>query len=108
MDDETSILKTQLYAACVDACSDTPDRLFSQEDLMSLDVIPPKDVKKLLQIIQILTRERLFAPVHFHSGLAWRIRPEAEAEKYVHYVHYALFAPTILYSDRSLTAPFPF
>ncbi|KAI0383653.1 RNA polymerase Rpc34 [Hypomontagnella monticulosa] len=82
MDDETSILKTQLYAACEDACSDTPDRLFSQEDLMSLDVIPPKDVKKLLQIIQILTRERLFAPVHFHSGLAWRIRPEAEAEKY--------------------------
>ncbi|OTA90707.1 hypothetical protein M434DRAFT_364782 [Hypoxylon sp. CO27-5] len=82
MDDETSILKNQLFAACQDACSDNPDKLFSQEDLMALDVVPPKDVKKLLQIIQILTRERLFAPVHFHSGLAWRVRPEEEAAKY--------------------------
>ncbi|KAI1374339.1 RNA polymerase Rpc34 [Hypoxylon crocopeplum] len=82
MDDETSILKTQLYAACEMACGDNPNRLFSQEDLMALDVVPPKDVKKLLQIIQILTRERLLAPVHFQSSLAWRVRPEAEAAKY--------------------------
>ncbi|KAI2467102.1 RNA polymerase Rpc34 [Annulohypoxylon bovei var. microspora] len=82
MDDETSLLKTQLYTACEDACSGDPNRLFSQEDLMTLDVVPPKDVKKLLQIVQLLTRERLFAPVHFHSGLAWRVRPEAEAVKY--------------------------
>ncbi|KAI1479162.1 hypothetical protein K445DRAFT_53891 [Daldinia sp. EC12] len=84
MDEQTSILKNQLYAACEDACRDNPERFFSQEDLMTLDVVPPKDVKKLLQIIQILTRERLFAPVHFHSGLAWRLRPEAEAAKYKH------------------------
>ncbi|KAI5865677.1 RNA polymerase Rpc34 [Durotheca rogersii] len=82
MDDETSILKDQLYAACEDACGEDPDRLFSQDDLMGLGVVAPKDVKKLLQIIQLLTKERLFSPVHFHSGLAWRIRPEAEAAKY--------------------------
>ncbi|KAI0396434.1 RNA polymerase Rpc34 subunit [Xylariaceae sp. FL0594] len=82
MDEQTALLKTQLYAACEDACSGDPDRLFTQEDLTALDVIPPKDIKKLLQIIQILTNERLFAPVHLHSGLAWRLRPEAEAAKY--------------------------
>ncbi|KAI2604516.1 RNA polymerase Rpc34 [Hypoxylon fragiforme] len=82
MDDKTSILKDQLYAACEEACKDNPDRLFSQEDLTALNVVPAKDVKKLLQIVQILTKERLFAPVHFHSGLAWRLRPEAEAAKY--------------------------
>ncbi|KAL7620887.1 34-kDa subunit of RNA polymerase III (C), partial [Parahypoxylon ruwenzoriense] len=82
MDNETLILKDQLHAACEDACSEEPNRLFSQEDLMALNVIPPKDVKKLLQIVQLLTNERLFAPVNFHSGLAWRVRPEAEAAKY--------------------------
>ncbi|KAI1163217.1 RNA polymerase Rpc34 subunit [Nemania serpens] len=82
MDEQTALLKTQLYAACEEACTGDPDRLFTQEDLTGLDVIPPKDIKKLLQIIQILTNERLFAPVHLHSGLAWRLRPEAEATKY--------------------------
>ncbi|KAI0509108.1 RNA polymerase Rpc34 subunit [Xylaria bambusicola] len=82
MDEDTAALKTQLYAACEEACSSDPDRLFTQEDLTALDIIPPKDLKKLLQLIQILTNERLFAPVHLHSGLAWRLRPEAEAAKY--------------------------
>ncbi|KAI0000231.1 RNA polymerase Rpc34 [Xylariaceae sp. FL0662B] len=82
MDEETSILKTQLYNACEDAASSDPDRLFSQDDLMALDVVPPKDIKRLLQIVQLLTNEHLFAPVHFQSGLAWRVRPEAEAAKY--------------------------
>ncbi|KAJ3565403.1 hypothetical protein NPX13_g7517 [Xylaria arbuscula] len=82
MDDETAALKEQLYAACEEACSSDPDRLFTQEDLTALDVIPPKDIKKLLLLIQILTNERLFAPVHLHSGLAWRLRPKTEADKY--------------------------
>ncbi|TRX95042.1 hypothetical protein FHL15_004127 [Xylaria flabelliformis] len=82
MDEQTTLLKGKLYAACEEACSSDPDRLFTQEDLTALDVIPPKDIKKLLQLIQILTNERLFAPVHLHSGLAWRLRPEAEAAKY--------------------------
>ncbi|KAI4865519.1 RNA polymerase Rpc34 [Hypoxylon rubiginosum] len=82
MDDQTSILKSQLYDACQDACSNNPDKLFSQEDLMGLGVLPPKDVKKLLQIIQLLTKERLLAPVHFHNSLAWRLRSEADAAKY--------------------------
>ncbi|OTB02656.1 hypothetical protein M426DRAFT_74437 [Hypoxylon sp. CI-4A] len=82
MDDKTAILKDQLFAACEESCSDDPNKLFSQEDLMALNVVP--DVKKLVQIIQILTKERLFVPVHFQSGLAWRVRPEAEAAKYKH------------------------
>ncbi|KAI1384340.1 RNA polymerase Rpc34 [Hypoxylon trugodes] len=84
MDDQTSILKDQLYVACEDACSHDPEKLFSQEDLMGLNVVPPKDVKKLLQIIQLLTKERLFVPVHFHNGLFWRVRSESDAAKYKH------------------------
>ncbi|KAI0020781.1 RNA polymerase Rpc34 subunit [Xylariomycetidae sp. FL0641] len=82
MDEQTALLKTQLYAACEDACNLEPDRLFTQEDLMGLEVVPPKDLKKLVQIISQLTAERLFAPVHLHSGVAWRLRPQAEAAKY--------------------------
>ncbi|KAI1500232.1 DNA-directed RNA polymerase III subunit RPC6 [Biscogniauxia marginata] len=82
MDDDTSGLKTLLYSTCEEAANGIPDKLFTQEDLMALDVIPPKDVKKLLKIIQLLTDERLFAPVYMPSGLAWRLRPEAEAAKY--------------------------
>ncbi|KAI2604637.1 RNA polymerase Rpc34 [Hypoxylon sp. NC1633] len=82
MDDAISILKHQLYSACLDICNESPEKLFSQEDLMSLDIVPPKDVKKLLQIVQSLTKERLFAPVHFHSSLQWRVRREDEAAKY--------------------------
>ncbi|KAI0203543.1 RNA polymerase Rpc34 subunit [Astrocystis sublimbata] len=82
MDEKPEDLKAKLYAACGDACSSDPDRLFTQEDLTALDVVPPKDIKKLLQLIQSLTNEKLFAPVHLQSGLAWRLRPEAEAAKY--------------------------
>lgn len=81
MDEQMVLLKTQLYAACEEACSDDPDRLFTQEDIMALEVIPPDEIKKLMQVVTILTNERLFAPVHLHSGLAWRLRPEAEATK---------------------------
>ncbi|KAI5922084.1 DNA-directed RNA polymerase III subunit RPC6 [Camillea tinctor] len=82
MDEDTSTLKTQLYSSCEETANGDPGKLFTQEDLMALDVIPPKDVKKLLKIIQVLTDERLFAPVYMPSGLAWRLRPQAEAAKY--------------------------
>ncbi|KAI6082487.1 RNA polymerase Rpc34 [Hypoxylon rubiginosum] len=82
MDDETSILKSQLYEACRDACATEPDKPFSQEDLQRLNVLPPKDIKRLMQLIQLLTKERLLAPVNFQHGLAWRLRSEADAAKY--------------------------
>jgi DNA-directed RNA polymerase III subunit RPC6 len=79
--DELSILKDQLYSACQDAFPGDYDKTLSQDDLMGLDVIPPKDIKKLMDVVSILTKERLFAPVNHHSGLAWRVRTEAEAAK---------------------------
>ena len=82
LNDELSILKDQLYDACHEAFAGDYEKPLSQDDLMKLEVIPPKDVKKLMDVISILTRERLFAPVHLHSGLAWRMRPEEEANKY--------------------------
>ncbi|KAI0474148.1 RNA polymerase Rpc34 subunit [Xylariaceae sp. FL0804] len=82
MDEQTQLLKTQLYSACEDASAGDPDKLFTQEDLVALDVVPPKELKKLLLVVTLLTNEKLFAPVHLQSGLAWRLRPEAEAAKY--------------------------
>lgn len=81
LNDELHILKDQLYDACHDIFAGDYEKPLSQDDLMGLEVIPPKDVKKLMDVISLLTRERLFAPVHLHSGLAWRMRPEAEAAK---------------------------
>lgn len=79
--EELQLLKDQLYDACHDAFAGDYEKPLSQDDLMGLEVIPPKDVKKLMDVISLLTRERLFAPVHLHSGVAWRMRPEAEAVK---------------------------
>ncbi|CAJ2500787.1 Uu.00g036400.m01.CDS01 [Anthostomella pinea] len=80
MDEQTSLLKTQLYAACEDALTRDPDRVFTQNELMGLDVV--QDAKMLLQLIIPLQKEKLFAPVQFEGGTAWRLRSEAEAAKY--------------------------
>ncbi|RYP33457.1 hypothetical protein DL767_004735 [Monosporascus sp. MG133] len=80
--EELHILKDQLYEACQQAFAGDYERALSQDDLMGLDIIPPKDIKKLMDVVSLLTRERLFAPVNLHSGLAWRMRPETEAAKY--------------------------
>ena len=81
LNEELSILKDQLYDSCHEAFAGDYEKALSQDDLMGLEVIPPKDIKKLMDVISLLTRERLFAPVHLHSGLAWRMRPVAEAAK---------------------------
>ncbi|ORY57763.1 RNA polymerase Rpc34 [Pseudomassariella vexata] len=88
MDDQTSILKDQLYSACEQKLDPDGegekayDRLFSQDDLFSLDVVPPKDLKTLMKLISMLTNDYLFIPVNTNNGPAWRLRPEIEAAKY--------------------------
>ncbi|KAI1259911.1 RNA polymerase Rpc34 subunit [Xylariaceae sp. FL1019] len=79
---QTILLKTQLYEACKAAASSHEIKLFTQDDLINLDVVPPKDIKKLTDLIQMLTRERFFAPVAAQSGLAWRLRTEDEVAKF--------------------------
>ncbi|KAI1404289.1 RNA polymerase Rpc34 [Hypoxylon fuscum] len=78
MDEETKLLKDALY----DACQETPDKLFSQDDLMALDIVPQSDIKKLLQLVSLLTKERLLFPVNLHNSLAWRAASKADVAKY--------------------------
>ena len=78
---ELSLLKEQLYAACEDAFNADYDKPMTQEDLMGLEIVPPKDIKKLMDIITALTHDRLLVPVNLHSGLAWKLRAQSEAAK---------------------------
>ncbi|KAI1334624.1 DNA-directed RNA polymerase III subunit RPC6 [Xylariaceae sp. FL0016] len=80
MDDKSAILQEQLYAACEDAAAGNPKKLFTQQDLMALDVVT--DVKMLMPLIQLLTNDRLLAPVRINNSLAWRVRSQVEASKY--------------------------
>ncbi|KAH8681887.1 RNA polymerase Rpc34 [Xylariales sp. PMI_506] len=85
--DKISILKDQLYAACQSQLDGDDEKaynskVFTQEDLQNLDVIPPKDLKTLAQVIHELTEEYLFIVVNTQYGAAWRLRQESEALKY--------------------------
>lgn len=81
-----SVLKDLLYTACVEKLggNDEKDwqRVFTQEDLQNIGVIPPKDLKTLVQVIRDLTDEFLLITIATAHGTAWRIRPESEAIKY--------------------------
>lgn len=83
--DKLSILKNQLYDACVEKLDGDDDKayqkLFSQEDLQNLDAVP-KDLKTLLQVIKGLMDDYLFVALSTSHGSAWRLRPESEAIKY--------------------------
>lgn len=79
--EELSLLKTQLYTACEETFGADYDKPMTQDDLFGLEVVPPKDIKKLMEVITALTNERLLVPVNLHSGLAWKLRAEAEAAK---------------------------
>lgn len=80
--EELSLLKTQLYTACEETFGADYDKPMTQDDLFGLEVVPPKDIKKLMEVITALTHDRLLVPVNLHSGLAWKLRAEAEAAKY--------------------------
>ncbi|KAJ1330850.1 DNA-directed RNA polymerase III subunit RPC6 [Microdochium nivale] len=82
LSEELSLLKTQLYTACEETFGADYDKPMTQDDLFGLEVVPPKDIKKLMEVITALTHERLLVPVNLHSGLAWKLRAEAEAAKY--------------------------
>lgn len=58
--------------------------MFSQDDLLRLDVIPNRDVKLLMQAVQMLSNEKLFITMRDPSGqMLWKWRDAQEAHKYV-------------------------
>lgn len=86
MDENKEVLKDQLYYACQAQLPGDDDaayeQVFTQEDLQGLDVVPPKDLKTLMGLVQALTNDMLFIPLSTAHGPVWRLRPEKEAAKY--------------------------
>lgn len=79
--DKIQILKDALYEAARDHGSD--QRLFTQRDLMDMQVIPQDNIGLLIQVIQILCDEKLFVGNTTASGLSWRWRSREDAKKCV-------------------------
>lgn len=74
-----NVYRDLLYDAVVQHGSES--RLFSQNDLLDLDVIPARDVLLLVKVIQALTSAKLLVAITSATGLAWRWRSREEAKK---------------------------
>lgn len=92
-DTKIQILKDALYEEIRQHGSEA--RLFTQKDLLDLDIIPNNDIVLLIQVIQGLCDDKLLVATETqHAGLAWRWRSREEAKKYVLYRrHLALISP---------------
>ncbi|KAK4041419.1 hypothetical protein C8A01DRAFT_14805 [Parachaetomium inaequale] len=78
---KSQILKDALYEEIKQHGSET--RLFTQKDLIDLNIIPNNDVKQLLDIVQQLCNDKLLVgTTNHHAGLSWRWRSREEAKKY--------------------------
>lgn len=56
-------------------------RLFNQQDLLDLGIIPNNDANLLLAVVQGLTSDKLFVGVTGTHGIAWRWRSREDAKK---------------------------
>lgn len=93
-----SVWKEALYERCKEAGSANGNDLFSQDDLLRLDVIPNRDLALLIRVVQSLTDDKLFVTMREASGqVLWKWRDAQEAHKYVH--------PTIAVSPQPLCDP---
>ncbi|KAL9000239.1 MAG: hypothetical protein Q9169_001141 [Polycauliona sp. 2 TL-2023] len=72
-------IKNALYARCASLPSET---VFSQHELLGLEIIPNKDIKLLLQCTQELTSEGLFKLLTRDGRACWRVVKKEDAQKY--------------------------
>ena len=73
-------LSKALYASCA---SQSPDEIFDQDHLLSLEVIPDKDVTLLLSCVQQLVNDGLFKIMKKDRQICWKIIKRDDAAKYV-------------------------
>lgn len=77
-----AVWKQALYEKCKDAAPEND--MFSQDDLLRLDVIPNKDLLLLARVVQSLSDDKLFITMREASGqVLWKWRDAQEAHKYV-------------------------
>lgn len=75
-----SELASQVYEKCVNEYP--PDKLFYQQDLLGLGIIPKNDIALLLQCAQSLVDQKLFRLLHGKNDrLAWKVIAREDAEK---------------------------
>ncbi|KAM3506882.1 hypothetical protein MY11210_007369 [Beauveria gryllotalpidicola] len=76
-----AVWKEALYEKCRDAAPEND--MFSQDDLLRLDVIPNKDLMLLARVVQSLSDDKLFITMREASGqVLWKWRDAQEAHKY--------------------------
>lgn len=79
---KVEILKDALYEEMTQHGSS--ERLYNQNDLISLNIIPKNDLTLLLKVVQGLCDDRLLiAASDNRMGISWRYRSREEARKYV-------------------------
>jgi len=80
--DKMEVWKDMLYDEMM--ASGSEQRLYSQKDLVALNVVPDGDLQLLMKIVQALTNDKLLRPVtDTRQGLlCWRWRSAEEAQKY--------------------------
>lgn len=77
-----AVWKEALYERCREA--GPGNDLFSQDDLLRLDVIPNRDLLLLARVVQSLSDDKLFITMREASGqVLWKWRDAQEAHKYV-------------------------
>lgn len=88
-----AVWKEALYERCREAGPE--NGLFSQDDLLQLDVIPNKDLLLLARVVQSLSDDKLFVTMRESSGqVLWKWRDAQEAHKLVSSHAFALgFGP---------------
>ncbi|KAL6887769.1 RNA polymerase Rpc34 [Trichoderma longibrachiatum] len=73
-----AVLKELLY----ERCREEGD-MFSQDDLLRMDVIPNRDLLLLARVVQSLSDDKLFITMREASGqVLWKWRDKKEAHKY--------------------------
>lgn len=73
------MLKNALYARCANLAA---DRIFNQNDLLSLEVIPNNDLDQLLSCTRQLTKEGLFKLMSRDGRACWKVVKRDDAAKY--------------------------
>ncbi|KAL8713356.1 MAG: hypothetical protein Q9220_002555 [cf. Caloplaca sp. 1 TL-2023] len=74
-----SEIKNALYARCASLPS---EKIFSQHDLLNLNIVPNDDVKLLLQYTVDLTKEGLLKVLNKDGRACWRVVKREDAKKY--------------------------
>lgn len=74
------MLKNALYARCANLPAET---IFSQDNLLSLNVIPDNDLEQLLSCTRQLTKEGLFKLMSKDGRACWKVVKRDDAAKSV-------------------------